>query len=269
MTDTKYVSIRNAVENPKVVWSTFPPVVSAATNLVQLSVVNHRGGYHYWNHILTKEIVPSLRRLCFYKITHFEPRCARPVVDPDCPFLMVTTSSGYPLSYMHPAEELPAMPWLINECTLFDQLELLVSEDNDRLEEFPSLVHLTLLDSTTEILPSSKNAQVLLGDDPSEIDAIFESLSSLLDSDESQLEYLCFPSPFTPTSSQSESSSVSSSIRSKSFMTEILKIYSFLLLSLPILRRRRRRKSSRLRSRWIRGWNREEKEKTGREHTLV
>lgn len=204
MTDTKYVSIRNAVENPKVVWSTFPPVVSAAANLVQLSVVNHRGGYHYWEHLLTKQKVPSLRRLSLRNITHFEPRFPRPLVDPECPFMAVNSADGMPLSYMHPAEELQAMPWLLNECNLFDQLELLVSEDNDRLEEFPSLVHLTLLDSTTEILPSSKYAQVLLGDDPSEIDAIFESLSSLLDSDESQLEYLCFPSPFTPTSSQSE-----------------------------------------------------------------
>ncbi|GAA5826950.1 hypothetical protein JCM5353_004777 [Sporobolomyces roseus] len=207
----KYVSIRNAVENPEVIWSTFPPVLNVAANLVQLSVANHRGGYHYWHNILARRNVPSLRRLHLCQVTHFEPRFPRPVVDPQCPFLVVNSSDGIPLAKMHPAEECSAIAWLLEQTDLLDQLELLVSEDNDRLEEILSLVHLTLLRltdnvllTTSEVLPSSKYVQVHFGGDPSEIDRVFESISDLLDSNESQLEYLCFPSPFTLTASQSD-----------------------------------------------------------------
>ena len=198
------MSVQGVVENPHALLAGLSMATTVAKNLVELSIRDHRGGKQVWDEIMTKEVMPSLRRLSMYDITSYEDEYIGPLTG-ESGVCMLVTSMGTPLVRMCPPSECEAVSDLLGGIHLLDQLELLVSEDHDRLEEFPSLVHLTLLDSTTEILPSSKYAQVLLGDGPSEIDAIFDSLSTLLDSDESLLEYLCFPSSLlTPTSSQSE-----------------------------------------------------------------
>lgn len=201
--------IQGLVENPHVLLAGVSIASTVARNLVELSIRDHRGGNQVWSQILTKDVMPSLRRLSMHDITSYEDKYVGPVTGPGG--MCMVTSMGTMLTRMYPPSEMHAVSFILDRIDLLDQLELLVSEDNARLEEIPSLVHLTLLRltdnallTTSEVLPSSKYVQVHFGDDPSEIDKVFESLSDLLDSNESQLEYLCFPSPFTLTASQSD-----------------------------------------------------------------
>ncbi|GAA5896421.1 F-box protein [Sporobolomyces salmoneus] len=195
LTEIESICVYNVVENPS--YSQYVIVFSTFANLKDLSIVSyrHRGGIDAATGLLKRQYLPKLERLAVCDIM------ANTSAPPSRPSHGGTRPSAH---FLRPPQ-VHLLPHLERHSDLLGQLKLLVSPSSHALTSclaliHPAPVHLTVLNQSYPLLPSSKYAIVYISTRPSaanEVVAVFNDLSSIVTNFANySLEYLALPPTF-------------------------------------------------------------------------
>ncbi|GAA5979083.1 hypothetical protein JCM5350_007060 [Sporobolomyces pararoseus] len=192
--------IRDIIEDPLAISSISSINLKGFSNLVDLTILSHRGGAVIWNSVLRKKNLPSLRTLAIYDVTWIQPgnRLGLTRLDPNYSHLDDPASIG---SFMqdHPhLVEVSIVSDILRQTDLLPQLDFLVAPDFD----LPSSAshkykHLSLLLRYTPYNKRIKYARTLFDYHgmAEGVEILFSSLEELIKKRHCSLEYLalCIP----------------------------------------------------------------------------